>query len=114
MVGDRGVKLSGGQRQRIAIARALLKDAPRLLLDEATSALDDEMQARLMELFKSELYEASVISVAHSPTLAQYHSRQITLRREKLGVRVVVRIGQLTGWTKLRAGMARRPKQPAA
>jgi ABC-type uncharacterized transport system fused permease/ATPase subunit len=67
-----------------------------------------------MELFKSELYEASVISVAHSPTLAQYHSRQITLRREKLGARVFVRIGQLTGWTKLRAAMARRPKQPAA
>jgi ABC-type uncharacterized transport system fused permease/ATPase subunit len=66
-----------------------------------------------MELFKSELYETSVISVVHSPSVAQYYSRQITLSREKGRVRVLVRMGQLTGWAKVRAAMARRPKVPA-
>jgi ABC-type uncharacterized transport system fused permease/ATPase subunit len=46
-----------------------------------------------MELFKSELYETSVISVVHSQSLAQYYSRQITLSREKGGVRVLGRMG---------------------
>ena len=32
---------------------------------------------------------------------------------EKLGVRVFVRMGRLTGWTRMRAAMARRPKAPA-
>ena len=67
----------------------------------------------IMELFKSELYETSVISVAHSPSLAQYYGRQIALSREKSGVRVFVRMGQLTGWAKMRAAMARRGKAPA-
>jgi hypothetical protein len=51
-------------------------------LDQATSALEADYQAGLMELFMRQLSEASVISV-HSPLLAPYHSRQITVRTEK-------------------------------
>jgi putative ATP-binding cassette transporter len=105
--------LSGSEQQCAAFARLLIQKPSITILDEATSALDGEVEARLMELFKSELYETSVISVAHSPSLAQYYGRQITLSREKSGVRVFVRMGQLTGWAKMRAAMARRPKAPA-
>jgi putative ATP-binding cassette transporter len=105
--------LSGSEQQSVAFARLLIQKPTITILDEATSALDEETEARLMELFKSELYETSVISVAHSPALSQYYGRQIALSREKLGVRVLVRMGQLTGWTKMRTAMARRPKAPA-
>ena len=106
--------LSGSEQQCAAFARLLIQKPSITILDEATSGLDGEVEARLMELFKSELYETSVISVAHSPSLAQYYGRQITLSREKSGVRVFVRMGQLTGWAKVRAAMARRAKAPAA
>src|SRR5262245_47037755 len=105
--------LSGSEQQCAAFARLLVQKPSITILDEATSAVDGEVEARLMELFKSELYETSVISVAHSPSLAQYYGRQITLSREKSGVRVLVRMGQLTGWAKMRAAMVRRPKAPA-
>ena len=105
--------LSGSEQQSVAFARLLIQKPTITILDEATSALDEETETRLMELFKSELYETSVISVAHSPALAQYYGRQIALSREKLGVRVFVRMGRLTGWTRMRAAMARRPKAPA-
>ena len=105
--------LSGSEQQCMAFARLLIHRPAIIILDEATSALDEEIQARLMELFKSELYDTSVIAVAHSPSHAQYYSRQITLSREKTGVRALIRMGQLTGWAKMRAAMARRPKAPA-
>jgi vitamin B12/bleomycin/antimicrobial peptide transport system ATP-binding/permease protein len=85
--------LSGSEQQCVAFARLLIQKPTITILDEATSALDAEIEARLMELFKSELYETSVISVVHSQSLAQYYSRQITLSREKGGVRVLGRMG---------------------
>ena len=106
--------LSGSEQQCVAFARLIIQKPSIIILDEATSALDEEIEARLMELFKTELYETSVIGVAHSPSLAQYYSRQITLSREKAGVRVLVRMGNLTGWAKVRAAMARRAKAPVA
>jgi vitamin B12/bleomycin/antimicrobial peptide transport system ATP-binding/permease protein len=104
--------LSGSEQQCVAFARLIIQKPSIIILDEATSALDEEIEARLMELFKTELYETSVIGVAHSPSLVQYYSRQITLSREKAGVRVLIRMGNLTGWAKVRAAMARRAKAP--
>jgi vitamin B12/bleomycin/antimicrobial peptide transport system ATP-binding/permease protein len=97
----------------MAFARLLIQKPAIIILDEATSALDEEIQARLMELFKSELHKTFVIGVAHSSSHAQYYSRQITLSREKTGVRAFVRVRQLTGWASMRAAMARRPKASA-
>ena len=103
--------LSGSELQCVSFARLLIHKPSIIILDEATSALDEEMQTRVMELFKSELSEACVISVAHSPSVAQYYSRHINLRREKMSARVSDRMSQLTAWAKARAAMARRPKQ---
>ena len=103
--------LSASELQCVSFARLLIQKPPIIILDGATSALDDEMQGKLMELFKSELYESSVISVAHSPSVAQYYSRQIALTREQTGVKVLVQISKLTGWSAMRAAMARRRQQ---
>lgn len=105
--------LSDSEQQCVAFARLIIQKPAIIILDEAISGLDDETQTRLMELFSGELYDSSVISVAHSPNLAQYYSRQITLRREKSGARISDRIGKVTGWAKVRASMAERAKRRA-
>ncbi len=107
--------LSGSEQQALAFARLILQKPNIVILDEATSALDGKTLDKLMELFKSELYEASVISVANSPAMARYHTREITLKRSKTGARIVDRLRQRTAWQKMRAAMSRRPKpQPPA
>ena len=77
--------LSGGEQQRLAFARVLLQQPSLVILDEATSALDAANEARMMELFTHHLYAATVISVAHRPSLAAYHNRVITVRARKGG-----------------------------
>ncbi|WP_342361089.1 ABC transporter ATP-binding protein/permease [Terrarubrum flagellatum] len=81
--------LSGGEQQRIAFARVFLSKPDILVMDEATSALDVETQRALMESFRSELSEMTLISVSHRPELEEYHARTVTLRREEAGVRLV-------------------------
>lgn len=103
--------LSGGEQQRVAFARLLLHKPSLVILDEATSALDEPNQTRVMELFETELSTASLISVAHRPSLMRYHHRQITLRKAKSGARATERIRQLTAWSKMRDALARRPRK---
>jgi len=102
--------LSGGEQQRVSFARLLVQRPDIVILDEATSALDDENQARLMELFRTELGNASVISVAHRTSLARYHNRQITLRKQKSGARAVDRLRQITSWARARREARRSRK----
>ena len=51
-------------------------------MDEATAALDVQSQASMMELFRVELAETTVISVGHRPELEAYHTRKLALRRQ--------------------------------
>ena len=71
--------LSGGEQQRVAFARALLYRPNWLFLDEASSALDEPTERRMYELLAERLPGASVISVAHKPTVAAFHKRQLTI-----------------------------------
>ncbi len=80
--------LSGGEQQRLAFVRMLLARPDIVVMDEATSALDEASQAHVMEIFRSELSAATIISVAHRPSLAAYHSRTITLKRTRTGSRI--------------------------
>ena len=74
-------QMSGGQMQRVAIARALANDPAVILADEATGNLDTRTSFEVLVLFQ-ELHAAgrTIIFVTHNPEIAQYSSRNITLR----------------------------------
>jgi putative ATP-binding cassette transporter len=69
--------LSPGQKQRIAFARVLLKKPEWLFLDEATSALDEENKERMYSLVRHELPRTTLVSIAHDPSIAKFHSRRL-------------------------------------
>ncbi len=74
-------QMSGGQMQRVAIARALVNDPVIILADEATGNLDTRTSFEILVLFQ-ELHKAgrTIIFVTHNPEIAQFCSRNITLR----------------------------------
>lgn len=80
-VNKRPSQLSGGQMQRVAIARALVNDPAVILADEATGNLDTRTSFEVLVLFQ-QLHAAgrTIIFVTHNPEIAQYSSRNITLR----------------------------------
>ena len=67
--------------QRVAIARALVNNPAVILADEATGNLDTRTSFEVLVLFQ-ELHAAgrTIIFVTHNPEIAQYSSRNITLR----------------------------------
>lgn len=73
--------LSGGERQRIAFARLLVHPPDIIVMDEATSALGEESQAKMMGFLRTELADATVLSVGHRPGLEEFHDREINLVR---------------------------------
>ena len=77
----RSNQMSGGQMQRVAIARALVNDPAVILADEATGNLDSRTSFEILILFQR-LHAAgrTIIFVTHNPEIAQYSSRNITLR----------------------------------
>ncbi len=74
-------QMSGGQMQRVAIARALVNDPAVILADEATGNLDSRTSFEILVLFQ-ELHSQgkTIIFVTHNPEIAQYSSRNITLK----------------------------------
>lgn len=83
------VRLSPGEQQRLAIARVLVSRPQWIFLDEATSALDEGNEQWLYSMLAQELPDATVISIAHRPSVAAHHRRLITLRTEAPGVATV-------------------------
>ena len=79
-LGDRLMHKSG-QMQRVAIARALVNDPAVILADEATGNLDTRTSFEILVLFQRLHAEGrTIIFVTHNPEIAQYSSRNITLR----------------------------------
>jgi len=71
--------LSPGEQQRIAAVRVLLRAPDFLFLDEATSALDIELEADLYRALTETLPDAAIVSVAHRPTVARFHTTAIDI-----------------------------------
>lgn len=80
--GNWSMSLSIGEQQRLAIARALLLKPDWLYLDEATAALDAENEQRMYSLIAEHLPNATVLSIAHRPEVARYHSRRLAIDPE--------------------------------
>lgn len=81
--------LSGGERQRVAFARVFLGRPDLVVMDEATSALDEDGQTKVMTAFVERLPDATLVSVAHRPSLATFHTRTVQLKRVGGGVRLM-------------------------
>lgn len=74
-------QMSGGQMQRVAIARALVNNPAVILTDEATGNLDTRTSFEVLVLFQQlHAQGRTIIFVTHNPEIAQYSSRNITLR----------------------------------
>jgi putative ATP-binding cassette transporter len=71
--------LSPHEQQRIGLVRVLLHKPEWVFLDKATSSLDEDMEKRVYALLRERLPRATVVSVAHRPEVADYHTRRWTL-----------------------------------
>ena len=82
-----GQKLSGGEQQRLAIARVLLKKPQWIFADEATSALDADAEATLYQRLSALVTQrgGGMVSIAHRPAVAAFHSRQWVLTPRQAG-----------------------------
>ncbi|MGE0419386.1 MAG: ABC transporter ATP-binding protein/permease [Acetobacteraceae bacterium] len=74
-------RLSGGEQQRIALVRALLAKPDWVFLDEATASLDPEGEAELYRVLKERLPEATLVSIAHRPSVAAFHEDRLVFQR---------------------------------
>ena len=77
--------LSGGEQQRVAVARALLAKPAWIFLDEATASLDAESETALYRALQTNLPDATLISIAHRPSVAAFHEGRVTFAREAAG-----------------------------
>jgi putative ATP-binding cassette transporter len=74
--------LSGGEQQRVAVARALLTKPSWIFMDEATASLDPDSEAEVYRALKAHLPGATLVSIAHRPTVAAMHEGQIIFQRD--------------------------------
>jgi len=81
--------LSNGERQRLAIARVLVHRPRVIILDDALSALDEASQQALQARLRSELPQATIISLGQRPAPAGSHDRQLVLQRHADGAALV-------------------------
>ncbi|HEY4042586.1 MAG TPA: ABC transporter ATP-binding protein/permease [Rhodopila sp.] len=77
------MRLSGGEQQRIALTRALLAKPDWIFLDEATASLDPDAEASLYHVLRQRLPNATLVSIAHRPTVASFHESRLVFKREE-------------------------------
>jgi vitamin B12/bleomycin/antimicrobial peptide transport system ATP-binding/permease protein len=77
------MRLSMGEQQRLGFARALLAKPDWIFLDEATASLDPEAETELYRILKLRLPNATLVSIAHRPSVATFHEKRLNLTREE-------------------------------
>ena len=82
-----GQTLSGGEQQRLAIARVFLQPPTWVFADEATSALDEAAENTLYKRLLALVGRAqgAIVSIAHRPTVAAFHTQRWTLQAQPDG-----------------------------
>jgi vitamin B12/bleomycin/antimicrobial peptide transport system ATP-binding/permease protein len=78
-------RMSGGEQQRLAVARALLHKSDWLFLDEATASLDEDGERAMYSLLLQRLPRSTIVSIAHRPQIAQYHSTHVVFETPPSG-----------------------------
>ena len=76
---------SGGEQQRVAIARALLFKPDYMFFDEATASMDEPSEMELYTMLSEEAKDATIISIGHRSSLAQFHDRTLFAEKEPDG-----------------------------
>ena len=76
---------SGGEQQRLAIARALLYKPDYMFFDEATASMDEPSEMELYTMLNEEMKSATIISIGHRSSLAQFHNRTLFAEKEPDG-----------------------------
>jgi len=76
------MRLSMGEQQRLGFARAILAKPDWIFLDEATASVDPKAETELYRVLKQRLPNATLVSIAHRPSVAQFHERRLAFRRE--------------------------------
>lgn len=96
-----GQTLSGGEQQRLAIARVFLKQPAWVFADEATSALDETAENTLYKRLLALVGRAqgAIISIAHRPTVAAFHTQRWTLQAQPEGAAARYTVKSETGST---------------
>jgi putative ABC transport system ATP-binding protein len=78
---NRPAQLSGGETARAGLAVALAADPKVLLADEPTGEVDAETEAQILGLLEQRKQRGgAALIVTHSPTLAQWADRSISLK----------------------------------
>jgi putative ATP-binding cassette transporter len=83
------MQMSGGEQQKLALARALLHRPDWLFLDEATASLDEATERHVYEVLRVRLPDATLVSIAHRPGVADYHRRRLRFEAAGEGMRLV-------------------------
>jgi putative ATP-binding cassette transporter len=74
-------RLSMGEQQRLGFARALLAKPDWVFLDEATASVDPAAETELYQVLKQRLPNATLVSIAHRPSVAAFHEQRMNLVR---------------------------------
>jgi vitamin B12/bleomycin/antimicrobial peptide transport system ATP-binding/permease protein len=76
------MRLSMGEQQRLGFARALLAKPDWIFLDEATASVDPDAETELYRILRQRLPNATLVSIAHRPSVAAFHERRLAFVRD--------------------------------
>jgi vitamin B12/bleomycin/antimicrobial peptide transport system ATP-binding/permease protein len=95
--GNWSLALSVGEQQRLAFARALLYRPDWIFIDEGSSALDVPTEQRMYLLLTQRLKGATILSIAHRPSVLAFHKRHVAITEERTVEEVAVQESAATG-----------------